>query len=253
MNNPAAPLEDELRHIAVEGHAFVDLTLEPPAAWPVEVGRLRALLGELGLGVVGHTAHYLPLASPFARVRDAAVAEVTAALDAFAALGARWVNVHPDRGPRLVPDADSRARCAESVARLAAVADQRGVGLMVENLSPPLASAEALAPLLDAAPGVGLHLDVGHAHLRGEHLPGLLDAFGDRIVHVHVHGNDGGRDEHLPLGAGRVAWPEVARRLRATGYDGTVTVEVFADEVELVRLSARLWREWWEAAAAVPG
>jgi sugar phosphate isomerase/epimerase len=246
MNNPSQPLEDELRLIAAEGHAFVDLTLEPPAAWPVDIGRVRALLDDLGLGVVGHTAHYLPLASPFTAVRDAAVAEATAALDAFAALGARWVNLHPDRGPRLVPDEDSRERCAESVDRLAAAAAARGLAVMVENMSPPLSGVDALRPLLDAAPGVGLHLDVGHANLRGRHVPGLLDAFGDRLA--HVHDNSGYRDEHLPLGAGTVDWPDTVRRLRATGYDGTVTLEVFSEEIELVRLSTRLWRSWWAAA-----
>jgi sugar phosphate isomerase/epimerase len=248
MNHPARPLADELRAIAAEGHAFVDLTLEPPAAWPVDVDAVRALLAETGLGVVGHTAHYLPIASPFDEVRLAAVDALVAALDAFAAIGARWMNVHPDRGPRLVDDADSKARCVDSLARLAEAAAARRVGLMVENLSPPMASAEQVRAYLDAAPGIGLHLDVGHAHLRGNHLAGLVEAFGDRIAHVHVHDNGGFRDEHLPLGAGKVDWPAAARLIRGTGYDGTVTLEVFAEEVELVRTSTRLWRSWWEAA-----
>jgi sugar phosphate isomerase/epimerase len=249
MNHPARPIADQLRSIAAEGHAFVDLTLEPPAAWPVDVDAVRALLAETGLGVVGHTAHYLPIGSPFERVRLAAVDELVAALDAFAALGARWMNVHPDRGPRLVDDAESRARCADSLGRLADAAAARGVGLMVENLSPPMATADQMRAYLDAAPGIGLHLDVGHAHLRGSNLAGLLDAFGDRLAHLHVHDNTGYRDEHLPLGAGKVDWPAAAAAIRATGYDETVTLEVFAEEPELVRTSVRLWRQWWEAAA----
>jgi sugar phosphate isomerase/epimerase len=250
MNNPGRPLEPELERIAAEGHAFVDLTLEPPHGWPVDVDALGARLRALQLDVVGHTAHYLPIASPFDAVREAALGALVAAVEAFAALGARWVNVHPDRGPRLVPDADSRARCADTIGRAAAVAAGHGVGIMVENLSPPFSTAEALAPLLDAAPGVGLHLDVGHANIRAAGIAPLLDAFGDRLVHLHVHDNAGFRDEHLPLGAGKVDWPDVARRVRATGYDGTVTIEVFATEEELVRTSTRLWHGWWEAAAA---
>ncbi len=249
MNHPGRPLEPELERIAAEGHSFVDLTLEPPHGWPVDVAAVGERLSALGLGVVGHTAHYLPLASPFEAIRAAAVRELVAAVEAFAALGARWVNVHPDRGPRLVPDADSRARCADSVAQAAQAAAPLGLGVMVENLSPPMSSPEWLAPLLDAAPGIGLHLDVGHAHIRGANVGALLDAFGDRLAHVHVHDNSGYRDEHLPLGAGKADWPDVARRIRATGYDGTVTVEVFAEEPELVRTSTRLWQGWWDAAA----
>ncbi len=65
---------------------------------------------------------------------------------------------------------------------------------------------------------------------------------------MHVHDNTGYRDEHLPLGAGKVDWPAAARLLRGAGYDGTVTLEVFSEEPELVRTSERLWRGWWEAA-----
>lgn len=248
MNHPAKPLEAELEAIAAEGHAFVDLTLEPPAAWPVDPERVRGQLEALGLGVVGHTAYYLPLASPFDRVRAGAVAEFVAALDLFAAIGVRWVNLHPDRGPRLVPEKESRARCADSIAQVAAAGAERGVGVMVENLSPPMGSAEQLKPFLEAAPEVGFHLDVGHANIRGDHLRGLLAAYGDRLAHVHIHDNKGRSDEHLPLGAGEVDWPDAARRVRAAGYDGTVTLEVFSREPELARLSTRLWRQWWDAA-----
>jgi sugar phosphate isomerase/epimerase len=249
MNNPGRPLEAELERVAAEGHAFVDLTLEPPLGWPVDAGALGERVRALGLGVVGHTAAYLPIASPFDAIREAALGAIVAAVEAFAVLGARWVNVHPDRGPRLVPDEDSRDRCADTIARAADAAAPLGVGIMVENLSPPMSTPEWLGPVLDAHPSVGLHLDAGHANIRGPGVGPLLDAFGDRLAHLHVHDNGGYRDEHLPLGAGKVDWPDVARRVRATGYDGTVTIEVFATEEELVRLSTRLWRGWWEAAA----
>ncbi len=137
----------------------------------------------------------------------------------------------------------------QAIARLAEDAEERGVTLMVENLG-RFGRLEDLAPIFAAAPSARLHLDVGHANLardRGEpnRAPQLLDAFGDRLAHVHVHDNSGYRDEHLPLGAGSVDWPDAVRRVRATGYDGTVTLEVFSREREHLRSSRRLWLEWW--------
>jgi sugar phosphate isomerase/epimerase len=95
-------------------------------------------------------------------------------------------------------------------------------------------------------------LDVGHAsigrrpeepNLTGE----LVEAFGDRLAHVHVSDNLGIDDLHLPLGAGSADWPVVVRVLRSAGYDKTVTIEIFSREPAHVETSARLWREWWEA------
>jgi sugar phosphate isomerase/epimerase len=63
---------------------------------------------------------------------------------------------------------------------------------------------------------------------------------------VHVHDNVGADDLHLPLGSGTVDWLAVVGALKAVGYDGTVTLEVFDTEPEYVDLSLRLWRKWWE-------
>ena len=49
--------------------------------------RSAATLESHGLGVVGHTAYYLPVASPFDDVRRAAVAELHRCRDVFAAVG----------------------------------------------------------------------------------------------------------------------------------------------------------------------
>ncbi|MEA2475819.1 MAG: hypothetical protein QOC87_18, partial [Actinomycetota bacterium] len=103
-------------------------------------------------------------------------------------------------------------------------------------------------------PEARFHLDVGHANLRlGKHeknrAKSLLDAFGDRLVHVHLSDNRGGeQDLHLPLGAGTIDWKQVARQLQEAGYDGTVTLEVFSREREHLRTSRRLWLGWWSAA-----
>src|SRR5687768_12742048 len=98
MNHPQHDVVAELAWMADLGLDFIDLTLEPPAAaaWRVDPGRLREELAARGLGVVGHTAYYLPLGSPFESVRRAAVAELRHCLEVFAAVGARWMNIHPD-------------------------------------------------------------------------------------------------------------------------------------------------------------
>jgi sugar phosphate isomerase/epimerase len=254
MNYPGRSVARELHRIAGDGFDFVDLTLEPPAAWLPDGREVARLAGDLGLGLVGHTAWYLPIASPFPELKQLALDHFARALDVFALAGVVLVNVHPDpRVPLHAPD-HVRKINAESIGILARAASARGLTLMVENIDRLCSDAAEMAVVLDAVPEAGFHLDVGHANLRlGLREPNrtaaFLDAFGDRLRHVHVSDNRGGvEDLHLPLGAGLIDWRAAVRALKAAGYDGTVTVEVFSREREHLRSSRRLWLEWWSEA-----
>lgn len=251
MNFPGRSVAKEIHRIAEDGFDFLDLTLEPPAAWVPDGREVARLLGDLGLGVVGHTAWYLPIASPFKELRSVARDLYLRSLDIFAAAGVELVNVHPDARVPLHPAEQIRTLNAEAIAGLARDASERGIRLMVENLDRGFARVEDFAAIFEAVPDAGFHLDVGHANLRlglGEsnRTPSLLKAFGDRLVHVHVSDNRGGIDDlHLPLGAGFIDWKEAVTALKAAGYDGTVTLEVFSREREYLRTSRRLWLGWW--------
>ncbi len=253
MNNPGFPLEDELRRIAEARFDFVDLTLEPPGAWPIESETVGRLLAELGLAAVGHTAYYLPIASPFPALRERAFGLLRAAFETFAAAGVRLVNVHPDPATRLFSEAEVRAWNAEAIGRLADDAEGRGLTIMVENLGRSFSTVGDFEPIFAAAQNARFHLDVGHANMwRGKGEPNrtadLLQAFRDRLAHVHVSDNLGGDDLHLPLGVGTIDWPEVVATLKSAGWDGTVTLEVFARERAHLETSRRLWTEWWANA-----
>ena len=67
MNHPRRDVLKEIEWIAEMGLEFIDLTLEPPAAsaWQINPQAIRRALEKHRLAVVGHTAYYLPLASPF--------------------------------------------------------------------------------------------------------------------------------------------------------------------------------------------
>ncbi|HYX88257.1 MAG TPA: sugar phosphate isomerase/epimerase family protein [Gaiellaceae bacterium] len=252
MNDPALPLGAELERIAGSGFDFADITLEPPAAWPITGRELSRLLSQTGLRAVGHTAYYLPIASHFPQLRAAAHASFRDLLDTFAEAGITEVNVHPDPMTKLVSRDTVAQRNAEAIAELAEVAAARGQRLMVENLG-TIGRVEDLRPIFAAAPSVGLHLDVAHANLlrlAGEpnRTVELLAAFGDRLLHVHVSDNFGVEDLHLPLGAGSIDWPVVIAALKRARWDGTVTIEIFTSQPAHLETSRRLWLEWWRAA-----
>jgi sugar phosphate isomerase/epimerase len=175
-------------------------------------------------------------------------------VDVFAAVGARYMNLHPDRH---APMHDRRffiERNLETLLELQPYAASRGIGLMLENLPGDFNSAAQLSELLDPVPEVGLHLDIGHANLMvvestmGE----LLGAYGSRLRHVHLHDNKGGgADLHLPLGTGTVDLRRAVRLLQAHGYDGTITLEVFTPDPHHLTYSRDLLQRVWTEERAM--
>lgn len=251
MNFPGRSVLKEIHRIADDRFDFVDLTLEPPAAWLPDGKEVGRLIADLGLRAVGHTAWYLPIAGPWPELRKTAREIYARSLDTFADAGVTLVNVHPDQRVPLQSIDQVRKANAEAIAGLAEDAAARGIRLMVENLDRLFAGVEDLAPIFDAVPDAGFHLDIAHANLRlGPGQPNrtkdLLAAFGDRLAHVHVSDNRGGPDDlHLPLGAGAIDWRAAVRWLKDADWDGTITLEVFSREREHLRTSRRLLLEWW--------
>jgi len=250
MNHPEHNVEEDITRMAHAGMEFVDLTLEPPgaASWKTDAKAIRAVLQRHRMEVVGHTAWYLPMASAIPEIRRAAVAELRRCLEKFGEIGARWMNIHPDRN---TPWHDRRfyiERNLDSLRELLPDSRKLGVGLMIENLPGDYNSAPQLGELLDAEPDLGLHLDIGHANLQVPHntTEEILAAYGNRLRHVHLHDNKGGHaDLHLPLGTGTVDLRRNIEALQASGYDGTITLEVFTPDPRHLTYSRDLLRSTW--------
>ncbi len=251
MNHPTRDVCDEIAWMAEMGLDFIDLSLEPPqaASWRVDPHAIRATLEQYGLKVVGHTAYYLPIASPIEEVRQGAIAELRRCLEVFSIVGASWMNIHPDRHTPMHERSFFIQRNLESLHELLPHAQRYGVGLMVENLPGDFNTAAQLGELLEPIPELGLHLDVGHANLLVPHdtTEAILAAYGHRLRHVHLHDNKGGvADLHLPLGTGIVNVSRTVQALKACGYDGTITLEVFTPDRQHLAYSRDILRQVWD-------
>jgi sugar phosphate isomerase/epimerase len=255
MNHPAHDVLREIEWMASMGLGFIDLTLEPPraASWAVDAKAIRGALDRHGLGVVGHTAYYLPIASGIEEIRRAALEELRRCTDIFAQIGARWMNIHPDRHAPMHDRSFFVQRNITTLTELLPYARERGIGVMVENLPGDFNTAHQLGELLDPLPELGLHLDIGHANLMviQNTVEEILHRYGDRLRHVHLHDNKGGSaDLHLPLGTGTVDVHHAVRQLKACGYDGTITLEVFTPDRHHLAYSRELLERIWNEEAA---
>jgi len=71
-----------------------------------------------------------------------------------------------------------------------------------------------LLELVEGLEGIGLCIDLGHAHANGLDLREVLESSRDRVLCYHIHDNDGTRDQHLPPYMGSIRWDEVAELMR---------------------------------------
>jgi sugar phosphate isomerase/epimerase len=254
MNHPMRDVDREIRRFRELGFDFVDLTLEPDQTRPrdLNTAAVRRVLDDTGLGVVGHTAWYLPIASPFDSIRQAALDELTVSLDVFAVLGATRMNVHPDqRAPSLFSKEWLIERNVESLAFLLNAARERGIRLMLENIAGIFGQPSVLRQVYERLPDLAFHLDVGHANLGAPAnlTPDLLAALPGRLAHVHLSDNKGGdADLHLPLGVGTIDWRWAIDLLKRYGFDDTITLEVFSPDDEYLAISRRKVRQMWDEA-----
>ena len=256
MNHPARNPLEEIDWFGRHGFDFVDFTLEPPAADPGQIDpkAIRAALDRHGLGVVAHTAWFIPIGSPFGTIREASLSEFRRALRAAHRIGATVMNVHYGKSPGFFPKEQVIGWHVEVLSRLCQEAAEVVVTVVLEHV--PQGGGEQLENIVAIMEGVPLlrfHLDSGHAKLERGHdrWDEYLGKLGPKLRHVHLSENDGTADQHLPLGAAprsTTDWPQHIGRLRATGYDGTITLEVFAPQKEYVLLSRDLLRRWWAGA-----
>jgi sugar phosphate isomerase/epimerase len=225
---------DEIREAGFD-YAELDLTW---LTWDPE--KLQTEAGSLGKRLPLLTAHLAP-----PQFHDADLARFVGQIDALEPVGTHIFNVHfmeARSAPRISPEAKT-----SWLQDLVRAATDREVVVTLENVDE---SPEVLRKVLDAVPDLRYCLDIGHAHLdaRADGGRQYLDALGDRLGLVHVHDNRGGHgekgDEHLPFGLGTIDLERDVRALRARGYDGDATLEIFKGTPDDKKACLRKMRRW---------
>lgn len=228
---------DELREAGFD-YAELDLTW---LSW--DPAKLEGEAETLGKRLPLLTAHLAP--SSF---HDADLARFVGQIDALEPVGTRIFNVHFMEA-RSAPRVSSEAK-ASWLRDLVKAATDREVVVTMENVEE---SPDVLRKVLDAVPDLRCCLDIGHAHLEKRDDGGrqYLEALGDRLGLVHLHDNHGGRgevgDEHLPFGRGTIDLERDVRALRALGYDGHATLEIFKGTPDDKKACLRKMRRWCRA------
>jgi sugar phosphate isomerase/epimerase len=235
-----------LKSFEAAGFSHVQVDAPPPSVLEDtrlvtrHAAALRESLGVTGLSLVLHAPAGLRLGTAAGdRAMDGLI-DYMAEADAEQA-------VYHALAYRDQPESEDALRAEMgSLRRAARRAELHGILISIENLAPLYPGREVLSAspmsLRTAArrltsEGVGLCLDLGHAHITAElrhtSLECLIEPVMDAVTLIHAHDNYGARrnsapgealgvdplrlDLHLPPGRGTLPWGEVAQHVMRCG------------------------------------
>ena len=249
MNHPARPVYDEVISFGKARFDFVDLTIEGPNAFNISSEIMRPILDRYRLIVIGHTDPCLPWAYPITEVRKACLRELERCAGIFSGLGAKIMNIHPCYfcPPAMKPTlVELNIKALKPIVEMAA---SHGLTVVLENYKAPFDRVSTFNLMLAEVPGLKVHLDFGHANMGADNHEVFCRQLGKYIQHVHFSDNRSTADHHMPLGVGNINWKNAIKSLKAIGYDGAITLEVFCDDptmlFQYLDLSRRLVLDLW--------
>lgn len=225
------------------GFDFVELYMDGATErTALDPGAVESALGEAGLDLLVHLPFVdIEIGSPRAPVREGAIEEQQACIEVASEMGAEKAVLHAGtsaRPPEWELD-EIAPRLLESVRELDEFAAERGVEICVENLPGvpfTIHHFDRVFEETDAA----MTFDTGHARVDGfdaEEMAAFLETHADRVSHAHVNDAREARDEHVPTGSGTLDFETALAPLRAEGWAGTVSAEVYTFDSDYLALS----------------
>jgi len=114
----------------------------------------------------------------------------------------------------------------KSLEELIGETSKKGIRIAIENTHEHTVSGK-LRELISTYPerDVGICLDIGHANIFEDPSDAIKIA-GERLIHTHLHDNDGNSDLHLWVGRGDIDWKSVTKAASEINYQGVLMLEL---------------------------
>ncbi|MBI2542655.1 MAG: sugar phosphate isomerase/epimerase [Candidatus Aenigmarchaeota archaeon] len=242
ITNPWVDIIEELKLISKLEFDYAEVGIELPEGSPEILlrrkKRILKLLDSFKSEPIAHTAWWVDFGSGYDIVRKSWIEEAKNMIDVAKILKASKINFH-FYSIGLVEDykpyhKEILENIVKSLREVVKYADSKKMMVMLEN-SPTKRSNVGIKEykyVLDNVPNLRVHFDIAHAFVENG-MKGIKDymfTFKNKIEHIHIHDNHGDADEHLSLGQGNINFEQVAKWLKQTDYNKTITFEVFTSK-----------------------
>lgn len=239
---------DHIRRIKALGYDGVEIPIL--RGEPAHYAWLGRQLDQIGLRRTATAVVPSPQANPLSSdpvIRQAGQDHLDWALDCAIALGAESLGgpLHAPIGhfTGSGPTETELALAAQAHRRLASRASQHGLYISLEPLNRfetyflnTMEQARAHVQRV-GHPALRIMYDTFHANIEERSQAGAIATIGSSIGVLHISENDRG----IP-GRGQIDFATVFSAVRATGFDGWVTLEAFGAGLPELAAATRVWR-----------
>ena len=249
-------VKNGLKHVDLWGGIPHYCRLDYPFAEDAKkkIGSIRAMMEERGLDVSVYTpetlAYPYSFSHPEEEVRKRTVDYFSMAMDDALLFGTNKVFLNSGCGLLDLPREESFARLVDTYKKIAAIAEQKGIELVLEQLQPYesnlVLNLQDIKRVLDEvdSPAMYICVDVVAMAVAGEELKDYFEVLGRvRIKLIHFADTC-----HYILGDGELPLKDYLKTLEEYDYDGIVDLEIndsiyWDDPHESIRKSV----EWLKA------
>lgn len=258
LTNPSIDILEEIKTIGNLGFDFVEIAMEEPLGMPEILlenkKQISKLLDRYQLFALAHAPWWAELGTLFERIRKAWIDEAKDFIMCAQKLDIEKLNFHlHSRGLVLKNEKSKKQVLNNYISSLNGIAKfgrKHNVKIILENptVKGEIVEFESFRYIVNNVEDIFVNIDIGHAFLHGgmKNVVNYIRTFGDILEHVHVHDNNGKRDEHLPIGKGKIDYKRVVRELKKIDYDKTITFEVFSKNTNLVKDSMNKIKKLWQ-------
>ena len=225
--------------IAAAGFRQVELLAAPPhvdaGEWRQAAQRITVACRSAGVKVhsVAPSGVDVNLASPDSTMRNWSVGYFATIGRFAAAVGARWLIIHPGRRHPLrpAPDGAYRQWVADGVRRILDELSDLEIDVLFENTPTGiLDTGEEIAQLVEQVDSGAVRIcyDVANGHMV-EDVEAGVRASGRFLGLVHLSDTTRRAWAHDPIGTGELDFERLAEAVSEVGYDGEVVLETLHD------------------------
>jgi len=202
----------------------------------VEIKEILQRIDALGLNI--HSIHIpcaqLPdgdIGSIDKGLRKESIEVVKRTLDACQLLNVPYAVIHSGGAKENLADIETFKKVKniyfESIQTICDYPRKSKVKLVIENGGSKLNTVEAIMETINLVnkDKMKICIDTGHANGVGKNPADMIEKAGNLLSHLHIHDNNGTRDEHLIPGEGTINWEKVLKTLARISYQGIFMIE----------------------------
>lgn len=238
----AETLEAFFQRCTTLGIGYIEILCEKPLSLPKDVSPLerkhiRELLVSYSLTPIVHATYYdVNIASLNPQIGRASMQQIRESVIFAADIEAPIVDLHPGNLPGDYPKRflkQSRDNLLRHLSTVINSAEELEVIVSIENKQQGQ-NLQTIATVDDqiaiirkmSSKYCRATFDVGHANTYSCDLIDYARRIAPYLVNVHLHDNNGTKDEHLTLGQGNIDFESVLKTLDAVQYSGPFIFEV---------------------------